>query len=80
MPKSSLTLDDQSSGAIERIVAGGRYVSASSAVRAGLELLEAEEIKLQRLREALIKGENSGIVEDFDFDAFLAEQQKTWPE
>jgi antitoxin ParD1/3/4 len=54
-------------------VDSGRYNSASDVVRAGLRMLEAEEEKLQRLRAELQKGIDSGFIEDFDFDEFLAD-------
>jgi len=42
-------------------------------VRAGLRLLESQETKLAALRAALIEGEESGVIENFDFDEFLTE-------
>ena len=72
MPRNtSVSLSDHFIGFIDAKVAEGRYASASDAVRAGLRLLEAEEAKLERLREALVKGEESGPAYDFDFDEFL---------
>ena len=41
---------------IERQVEAGRYESPSDVVRAGLRLLEEQELKIERLREALIEG------------------------
>jgi antitoxin ParD1/3/4 len=57
-------------------VAEGRFGSTSEVVRAGLRLLELEEEKLERLRAALIEGEESGPAEAFDFDLFLAEMHQ----
>ena len=51
----------------------GRYNSASDVVRAGLRMLEEEEHRLDRLRAEIIKGEESGPAEPFDFDDFLSE-------
>ena len=70
---TSVTLGDHFQGFIEGQIAGGRYSSASEVVRAGLRLLESNETKLAALRTALIAGEESGFIKDFDFDSFLAE-------
>mgnify|MGYP000238785655 CR=1 FL=1 len=73
MPRNtSVSLSDHFNGFIDEKVKTGRYASASDVVRAGLRLLEEEEAKLERLRAELIKGEESGFAEPFDFDAFLA--------
>jgi antitoxin ParD1/3/4 len=50
----------------------GRYASTSEVIRAGLRLLEQEEEKLKMLKKALIDGEQSGFVEDFNPKAFQA--------
>ncbi|MFD1157715.1 type II toxin-antitoxin system ParD family antitoxin [Roseovarius aestuarii] len=73
MPRNtSFVLSDHFTDFIDNAVESGRYNSASDVLRAGLRLLEEEEEKLERLRAELIKGDESGYVEDFDFDAFLA--------
>ena len=52
----------------------GLYNNASEVVREALRLLrETEQVKLQRLRQALTEGEESGPAEDFDFDDLMAE-------
>jgi antitoxin ParD1/3/4 len=68
-------LDEHYSAFIEDQIASGRYRSASDVVRAGLRLLEGQEIQLRALREALIEGERSGPSTSFDFDAFLARKR-----
>ena len=40
-------------------------------VRAGLRRLEEDEARLAAIRAALIEGEESGVVEDFDPEEFL---------
>jgi antitoxin ParD1/3/4 len=70
---TSVVLSDHFNDFITRAVESGRYASASDVVRAGLRMLEMEEEKLERLRAELQKGLDSGFIEDFDFDEFLAE-------
>jgi len=43
-------------------------------MRAGLRLLEEHEMKIQRLRDEVQKGFDSGIAKDFDFATFLQEK------
>lgn len=69
---TSISLDDHFASFLSRVVASGRYRSASEVVRAGLRLLEDEEARMSALRAALVAGEESGEPEVFDFDAFIA--------
>jgi len=76
MPKNtSVSLGDHFAGFIESQVQTGRYGSASDVVRAGLRLLEDHETKVKALQDALIEGEQSGVADDFDPDAFLNEMK-----
>ena len=59
---TSITLGSHFDSFIARQVESGRYGSASETVRAGLRLLEEQEIKIVALRNALVEGEESGIV------------------
>ena len=61
---------------IERQVQAGRYELSSDVVRAGLRLLEEQELKIERLRDALIEGERSGEPTSFDLNDFLGEVRK----
>ena len=70
---TSVSLGDHFETFVDERVKTGRYASASDAVRAGLRLLEQEETKLETLRAALIKGEESGIAEDYDIEAIQRE-------
>lgn len=70
---TSVSLGDHFETFVDERVKTGRYASASDAVRAGLRLLEQEETKLESLRAALIKGEESGIAEDYDIEAIQRE-------
>ena len=62
---TSLYIGDHFEQFMTKEIESGRYKSASEIVRAGLRLLENEEKKLEALRNALLEGENSGIIENF---------------
>jgi antitoxin ParD1/3/4 len=76
---TSISLGDHFNGFIHKQLEQGRYGSASEVVRAGLRLLEEQEIKLEALRTALIEGEQSGPSEPFDFASFLEGKRKRPP-
>jgi antitoxin ParD1/3/4 len=73
---TTLSLDDHSAEFIEQQVDGGSYASASEVVAAGLKLLEERQEKIERLRAAIIEGEESGPSTPFDFDAFIARKHR----
>lgn len=56
---------------VNQKIGSGSYNSASEVIRAGLRLLEEREQKLEAIRKALIEGEESGFVKDFDSEKFL---------
>jgi len=70
---TSIALGDHFEKFVEKSIHDGRFKSASEVVRAGLRILEEEENKVALLRKALIEGEESGFVEDFDPKEFLNE-------
>jgi antitoxin ParD1/3/4 len=63
---TSISLGDHFETFINSEIKSGRYGSVSEVIRTALRLLESEERKLNELRNALIAGEQSGFVEDFD--------------
>jgi antitoxin ParD1/3/4 len=73
---TSVSLDPDSTGIVERQLASGRFGDASDVVRASLRLLDAEDARLAELRAALQEGEESGPAEPFDFEAFLREKRE----
>lgn len=63
---TSISLGSHFEEFINKEIKSGRYGSVSEVIRTALRLLESEERKLTELRNALILGEKSGFVEDFD--------------
>ena len=51
---------------IKSKIRNGRFGSASEAVRAGLRLLEEQELNIERLRSATKEGEASGPATSFN--------------
>lgn len=73
---TTVPIDDHLADFIERQVKAGRYQSSDDVVRAGLRLLEEQELKIERLRSALVAGEESGDAAPFDLDDFLANMHR----
>lgn len=69
---TSVTLGEHFEAFIAEQIKGGRFSSASEAIRAGLRLLEERELKLAALRQALKEGEDSGIAK-YSLDDLLEE-------
>ena len=61
---------------INKEVSSGKYGSASEVVRTALRLLQSEEEKKSILLNALIQGEKSKRIEDFDAKVHLAKLHK----
>lgn len=75
---TSIALSDHFTDFIDARVAEGRYGSASDVVRAGLRLLEEHEARLKALHDAIDEGEASGIMDDFDNEAFKREMREKY--
>ena len=73
MKNTSILLNDHFQEFIDFQLSTGNYSSVSEVIRAALRLLEEREMKIQRLREEIQKGIDSGITKDFNFNSFLAE-------
>jgi len=55
--RKTVALTDKDDRFIAEQIATGEYGNASEVVRAGLRLLEQEQLKLQALRQAVSKGD-----------------------
>ena len=74
MPRNtSVTLGEHFDVFVAKQIQKGRFQSVSEVVRAGLRLVEEDEIKLEQLRARLERGLNSPIVENMRAEQFLAE-------
>jgi antitoxin ParD1/3/4 len=68
---TSMLLGEHFEKFIQDQVNSGRFSSANEVVRTALRLMEAEEVKKKLLEKALVKGEKSGFIKDFDFAHFV---------
>jgi len=68
---TSILLGDYFENFINEQIATGKYNSVSEVVRTALRVFEQEENKKTELIKALIKGEKSGFVKDFNRESFL---------
>ncbi|HEY7766123.1 MAG TPA: type II toxin-antitoxin system ParD family antitoxin [Aestuariivirgaceae bacterium] len=55
--RKTVALTDKDDRFIAEQIASGEYGNASEVVRAGLRLLEQEQLKLNALRQAIAKGD-----------------------
>lgn len=70
---TSVSLGEHFDGFVASQVSHGRYKNVSEVIRAGLRLLEYEEDKVIALRQAIQKGLDSPLIEDYDPDEHLRE-------
>jgi antitoxin ParD1/3/4 len=75
---TSISLGSHFENFISSSIATGKYCSASEVIRSALRLLESEEKKLKELRNALIEGENSPMIENFDANKHLADLHRKY--
>ncbi|MGE7371285.1 type II toxin-antitoxin system ParD family antitoxin [Neorhizobium sp. NPDC001467] len=56
----------------------GGFETPEAVVEAGLRLLQVEQAKYTKLREALLEGEQSGEPIPFDPEALMASVRESW--
>jgi antitoxin ParD1/3/4 len=71
----AITLGPHFEKFVQEKINSGRYATESEVFRAALRLLELDEQKLLILQKALQEGEDSGFVENWDFDSHLKSLQ-----
>jgi antitoxin ParD1/3/4 len=70
---TSIVLGNHFENFISSVISSGSYSSVSEVIRAGLRILEENEMEKQLLLKELKKGEESGYDENFDKHNFLKE-------
>ena len=75
---TSILLGDYFQNFVDQEIASGKYASVSEIVRDALRLLEEKEKKTKALIEALVTGEQSGYIQNFDWDENLKEIQEKY--
>ena len=70
---TSISIGNHFEDYISDKVKSGRYSSVSEVIRSALRLLEREDKKEKELIKALVIGEQSGFVENFDSKEHLKE-------
>jgi len=73
---TSISLGNHFEDFVNGQVGTGRFNNASEVIRAGLRLLEERERKIEALRQAIIEGEQSGFIENYNPESHLAELHK----
>ena len=63
---TSISLGDHFEHFVDDKVSTGRFRNASEVIRAGLRLLEEEEIKITALKKAISEGIESGVAKKFN--------------
>lgn len=71
MKNTSISLGNYFDQFVQAQVSAGRYKNVSEVIRAGLRMLENEEVKAIALRNAIQEGLSSPLVEGFDFEENL---------
>ena len=69
---TSVSLGEYYESFVDKKVSAGRFKNASEVLRAGLRLLEEEEIKIVALKKAIDDGIKSGIATNFNAKNHLA--------
>jgi antitoxin ParD1/3/4 len=73
---TSVALGEKLSSYIRRKVDSGEFGSASEVIRDSLRRAEERDLHIEKLRELIREGEESGPAEPFDLNQFLGEMHE----
>ena len=76
----SIILDTKQEKIISTQIKKGHFSTSEEVVNAGLQLLEDRDQKIQTLRAAIIEGKESGYLDNFDPEQYLADINAKYPE
>lgn len=76
---NTITLNDSDKEVINAVLDGGEFSTPEEVVHAGLSLLKERQKKIQAMRQAIKKGEESGESRPFDPDTFKERMHKKHP-
>lgn len=71
---TAISLGDRYLAYAQRKVDSGEFGSVNEVVQDALRRAEERDARIERLRELIREGEESGPAEEFDFDTFMAEK------
>lgn len=72
---TSVALGDELAGYARRKVESGEFGSTSEVIRDALRRAAERDARIERLRQLIREGEESGPPQPFDFDEFIAEMR-----
>lgn len=75
---TSIILNGQLENFVQSQIDSGHYGSASDVIRAGLRLLEQQNLKINQLRDELAKGEEGEAIAISDYKAKFAEKREQY--
>lgn len=74
----TFTLSEQNQAKVDAYVASGHFATPDEVVKAGLELLQDQQRRIEALRQAIEEGEASGIAQGFTFEGFLKKKRQQY--
>ena len=69
---------EEQGGFIDGMIKSGDFSNQSEVIRAGIRLLQEQraELKLTQLRQLVLEGENSPIIDDWNAEGFVGRMRK----